>query len=74
MSELIYHICSADEDGLVLLSVDIDQLGSELKWEKSSSGDLFPHLYGNLLLSSVVDSEPLLLDDNGLHIFPMAIF
>jgi uncharacterized protein (DUF952 family) len=64
----------AGQDGLVLLSVAIDQLGDALKWEKSRGGDLFPHLYGDMLSSAVVYSVPLPLDENGLHIFPRSIF
>jgi uncharacterized protein (DUF952 family) len=64
----------ARQDGLVLLSVAINQLGDLLKWEKSRDGDLFPHLYGDLLLSAVVHSEPLPLDNKGLHVFPKSIF
>ena len=61
------------QDDLILLSVAIDQLGDALKWEKSRSGDLFPHLYGYLMTSAVVHSEPLLLDESGLHDFPRSI-
>ena len=63
----------AGQDGLVLLSVAIDQLGHALKWEKSRGEDLFPHLYGHLLSSAVVHSEPLLLDESGVHVFPRSI-
>ena len=64
----------AGQDCLVLLSVFTNQLGDALRWEKSRGGDLFPHLYGNLLPSAVAHSEPLLLDDTGLHVFPTSIF
>ena len=46
---------------LVLLSVNADALGDALKWEKSSSGQRrgdFPHLYGQLLLSYIVEAVP----------------
>lgn len=36
---------------LVLVAVDPDDLGSRLRWEPSRGGDLFPHLYGELLVS-----------------------
>ena len=61
------------QNGLVLLFVAIDQLGDALKWEKSRGGDLFPHLYGDLKPRAVVHSEPLLLDESGLHVFPRSI-
>jgi uncharacterized protein (DUF952 family) len=63
----------AGQDGLVLLSIAIDQLGDSLKWEKSRGGDSFPHLYGDLLSSAVVHLEPLLLDESGHHVFPKSI-
>src|SRR5215468_7279663 len=44
---------------LVLVSVDADALGEQLKWEVSRGGDLFPHLYGPLRLAAVWSVEPL---------------
>ena len=51
------------QQGLVLLVIDPSKLESELKWEPPAepepsharAGDLFPHLYGRLNLSAVVD-------------------
>ena len=63
----------AGQDGLVLLSVDVGSLGGVLKWEESRGGALFPHLYGDLSVSAVVRVEPLLLDQNGHHMFPSSI-
>lgn len=45
--------------GLVLLTVDPDLLGGELRWEVSRGGDRFPHLYGELPVTAVVAAEPL---------------
>lgn len=56
--------------GLVLLTVDPDLLGAALKWEESRSGDMFPHLYGDLPLDAVIRCDPLPLDEAGRHIFP----
>ena len=63
----------AGQDDLVLLSVDVGSLGEVLKWEESRGGALFPHLYGDLSVSAVVRVEPLLLDQNGHHMFPSSI-
>ncbi|MEQ8193132.1 MAG: DUF952 domain-containing protein [Rhodospirillales bacterium] len=60
----------AGQDGLVLLSVDPDLLGEELKWEASRGGMLFPHLYGPLPCEAVVRVDGLPLGDDGLHVFP----
>ena len=43
----------AGEDGLVLLGVETDTLGDDLKWEVSRGDALFPHLYRELRLSDV---------------------
>ncbi len=44
--------------GLELLAVEADGL-TDLKWEPSRGGDLFPHLFGALRLSDVVWHAPL---------------
>ncbi|MEV1289139.1 DUF952 domain-containing protein [Micromonospora sp. NPDC049679] len=43
----------AGETGLVLLTVDPDRLGEELRWEESRGGALFPHIYGALPVAAV---------------------
>ena len=43
----------ADVDGLVMLTVIPDLIGSTLKWEASRGGEDFPHLYGELPMSAV---------------------
>jgi uncharacterized protein (DUF952 family) len=48
----------AGRTDLVLVSVDPDALGAALKWEPSRGGALFPHLYGKLPVSAVVDVSP----------------
>ena len=46
--------------GLMLLTVDGDALGADLRWEESGTGRRgnFPHLYGKLLLSAIVEAVP----------------
>ncbi|MFK7753804.1 MAG: DUF952 domain-containing protein [Sedimentitalea sp.] len=60
----------AGVEGLVLLAVEGDTLGDDLKWEPSRGGDLFPHLYRDLRITDVQWSSPLPLED-GVHVFPM---
>ncbi|MXU65394.1 DUF952 domain-containing protein [Oceanomicrobium pacificus] len=59
----------AGEDGLVLLTLDSDRLGDDLRWEPSRGGQLFPHLYRPLRLSDIEADGPLPLGPEG-HAFP----
>ncbi len=59
----------AGEEGLVLLAVEADTLGDDLRWEESRGGALFPHLYRPLRMADVVWDKPLPMGENG-HIFP----
>lgn len=63
----------ADQSDLVLLAVDADTLGDDLRWEPSRGGALFPHLYRGLRLSDVVWDKSLPLGASG-HIFPEGVF
>ncbi|RED14312.1 DUF952 domain-containing protein [Pontivivens insulae] len=56
-------------DGLVLVLVEADGLGQDLRWEVSRGGVEFPHLYRALRMSDVADHMPLPLDGEG-HSFP----
>jgi uncharacterized protein (DUF952 family) len=58
---------------LLLIGVDADCLGRELRWEASRGGQLFPHLYGRLPLSAVLSVDSLALAPDGSHIFPADI-
>lgn len=42
---------------LLLLHIDTDKLTHELKYEPSTNGELFPHLYGPLNKDAVVRVE-----------------
>lgn len=53
------------QSGLVLLTVDAGQLGEALKWEPSRGGALFPHLYGPLAVTAVIEARDLELDADG---------
>jgi uncharacterized protein (DUF952 family) len=60
----------AGETGLVLVAVEIARLGTDLRWEPSRGGALFPHLYRDLDATDVAWTVPLPLGHNGLHRFP----
>jgi uncharacterized protein (DUF952 family) len=60
----------AGQTDLLLVRVNATKLGDRLKWEPSRGGALFPHLYGDLDLSSVTRVDPLPLGPDGRHAFP----
>jgi uncharacterized protein (DUF952 family) len=62
----------ASESNLVLVAVDADALGADLKWEPSRGGALFPHLYRPLTLADVIWDKSLPLGATG-HIFPEGV-
>ncbi len=63
----------ATESDLVLLALDSDRLGPELKWEPSRGDALFPHLYRPLKRADVLWDKSLPLGATG-HIFPEGVF
>lgn len=60
------------ETDLVLVAVTAEGLGPSLKWEASRDGALFPHLYGTLPLSAVVNVAPITRDANGDFVLPQS--
>ena len=54
---------------LWLLSVDSEGLGTDLRWEPSRGGALFPHLYRSLRMRDVIAAQQVPLVD-GAHRFP----
>ena len=60
----------AGEDGLRLVAVAVDRLGTDLKWEPARGGALFPHLYRELDATDVAWSRALPLGPGGRHAFP----
>jgi uncharacterized protein (DUF952 family) len=62
----------AGEEGLYLVAVDADALGSAIRWEVSRGGAEFPHLYAKLQMEDVLWAQPLPLED-GVHQFPAGL-
>lgn len=60
----------AGESDLVLVAVEADDLGEDLKWEPSRGGALFPHLYRKLRLEDVSWHRPLPRGADGAHFLP----
>ncbi len=55
----------AGQSDLHVAAVDLGSFGKSLKWEESRGGQLFPHLYGPLLLETVVAYGPLERNEDG---------
>ena len=60
-----------EQDNLVLLEVNSEDLGDQLKWELSRNNIEFPHLYGVLKTGFVVRHHKLKLGRDGVHEFPV---
>jgi uncharacterized protein (DUF952 family) len=58
------------QNDLLLIAINADSLGPALRYEPSRGGNLFPHLYAPLALSSVLWVKPLPLGPDGRHVFP----
>lgn len=48
----------AGRTGLVCLTVDLEALGDAVVWEPSRGGALFPHIYGAMPTTAVVEAVP----------------
>jgi len=54
-------------DDLVLLTLDVGALTSDLVWEDTSGrGEAYPHIFGPIPLSAVTVVELLAVDDDGV--------
>ncbi len=59
---------------LVIAAIDVSQVQSDLRWEPSRGGQLFPHLYSKLDWNAVAWVRELPLDpDTGEHQFPAEV-
>ena len=47
----------AGQEGLVIAEIDLSGFGDALQWEVSRGGALFPHLYAELPLASVLSTR-----------------
>jgi uncharacterized protein (DUF952 family) len=60
------------QDDLTVAAVDLEVFGEAVKWEPSRGGQLFPHLYGQLTLDSLIAYGPLEREDDGSIRLPTA--
>lgn len=68
-AELYFH----GQNDLLLVAVDGERLGADLRYEASRGGDLFPHLYAPLALDQVLWAVPMPLRADGRHELPREI-
>ena len=57
------------QDKLILLKVEVLNL-ENLKWEKSQTDDLFPHLYSILKLKNIKNVFQIILNSDGSYKLP----
>ena len=62
----------AGEVDLHVAAIDLGSFGGSLKWEAARDGALFPHLYGPLLLETVIAYGPMERDETGEVKLPVA--
>ncbi len=58
----------ANEDAVIIVSVDEQQIEPKLKWEVSRGGQEFPHLFADLSLSSVQNNWTIAYAPNGFDL------
>ena len=59
----------AKQKNLVLLKVETLKLDN-LIWEQASDGNMFPHLYSSLDVSSIINEFEIILEEDGNHRLP----
>ena len=57
------------QENLVLLKVETLKL-DHLIWEQASDGNMFPHLYSSLNVSSIINEFEIVLEEDGNHRLP----
>ena len=61
----------AGQSDLHVAAVDLGSFDESLKWEESRGGQLFPHLYGPLLLETIIAYSPLDRAEDGTVRLPV---
>jgi uncharacterized protein (DUF952 family) len=59
-----------DQVDLMLIEFDAEALGSDLRWEPSRGGELYPHLYAPLPTTAASAVRSLQLDSKGVPVVP----
>ncbi|MEI9931591.1 MAG: DUF952 domain-containing protein [Rhizomicrobium sp.] len=61
----------AGADNLILVAIDEEAPGNALRYEPSTAGAFYPHLYGDLPLSLVLWSRPIAREPAGAFVLPL---
>lgn len=61
----------AGQEDLLLVAVETEKLGANLKWEKSRNDELFPHLYSVLPMSAILWAKAITVAPDGSHKLPL---
>lgn len=62
----------AGQQDLWIAAVDLEPLGSAVRWEESRGGALFPHLYAPMTLETVIAYSPVGYEPDGSLRLPVA--
>jgi uncharacterized protein (DUF952 family) len=60
----------AGQQGLLLLIIDPDRVGPEIRYEEAKNGEAYPHIYGPLNLDAVTSTQPFPLQPDGSFLQP----
>ncbi len=58
---------------LVLLAIDPDRVGPEIRWEVAENGQLYPHIYGPLNADAVTRVHEFAPEPDGSFTLPTAV-
>lgn len=55
----VYQRYYSNTEDIVILCIDEAKLDAELKFERSTNNEMYPHIYGKLNVSAVVETKTL---------------
>lgn len=58
------------QQGLLLLVIEPERVGPEIRYEEAKNGEAYPHIYGPLNLDAVVAVKPFPLQPDGSFLQP----
>ncbi len=61
----------AGQQGLLLLVIDPDRVGPEIRYEEAKNGEAYPHIYGPLNIDAVTSTQPFPLQADGSFLQPI---